>query len=108
MQGFLGVAVIWTGIWLIEGVLNLVGAIRIADELPSSSGATGLIGFWSGYWWMFLASRSVLWGVPIIMCLPVASLWHSAVQLRLSHGSRPIGFESATVPSRSLQSPVFN
>ena len=88
MQCVLGIAVVWSAIWLIDGLLELVGAIRIADELFPSSGAADLIVYWSGYWWTYLASRSVLWGGPIIVFLPLISLWNSSMRLRLNHGSR--------------------
>jgi hypothetical protein len=97
--------VVWSAIWLIDAVLNLVGATRVADELFSGSGATDSIVYWTGYWWTYLASRSVLWGMPIIMFLPVASLWNSSVQFRLIHGLRSNASENTTVRAKELTAP---
>lgn len=104
MQCVLGTAVVWSAIWLIDGVLNLVGATRVADELFQGS-ATDLIVYWSGYWWTYLVSRSVLWGVPIIVFLPIASFWTSSIHLRLSHRSRSNAFESANRSAEELLTP---
>src|SRR5262245_45781003 len=60
---FIGAAIIWSGIWLIAGVLNTIDAIRIYDDLSRTLGAHALIDYWSGYWLVFLHVGALVWGL---------------------------------------------
>jgi hypothetical protein len=71
---YIGAAIIWSGIWLIAGVLNTMDAIRIHDDLSRTLGAQALIDYWSGYWLVFLHVGALVWGLPVIVGLLIASM----------------------------------